>query len=147
METFIPAVKFKKLRPDAILPTRGTPVAAGLDLYAAEKISLAPGAFHAVSTGIGIELPPGYEGQVRPRSGLAVKYGVTVLNSPGTVDEDYRGECKVVLINHGPGIFDIKPGDRIGQLVVAPTTLVGVEEVVELSSTDRGEKGFGSTGR
>jgi dUTP pyrophosphatase len=140
-------LKFKKTRPDAIIPTRGTPVAAGLDLYAVEKISLAPGAFHAVATGINIELPPGFEGQVRPRSGLAVKYGVTVLNSPGTIDEDYRGEVKVVLINHGPGIFDIKPGDRIGQLVINKVEFPPVEEVQELSDSDRGEKGFGSTGR
>ncbi len=140
-------VKFKKLRDDAIIPTRGTPVAAGLDLYAVEVLSLAPGAFAAVSTGVAIELSPGYEGQVRPRSGLAAKFGVTVLNSPGTIDEDYRGEVKVILINHGPGVFDIKPGDRVGQLVTAQVALLRVEEVAHLSDTARGEKGFGSTGR
>lgn len=140
--------KFKKLVPEAKIPTRGTPRAAGLDLYSTETISLAPGAYHAVKTGLAIELQPGTQGEVRPRSGLAVKHGVTVLNSPGTIDDDYRGEVKVVLVNHGPSIFDIKPGDRIGQLVIqyVPIDIQDVEEVLELSQSDRGEKGFGSTG-
>lgn len=146
--TIQPTVKFKKIHPDAKIPTRGTQVASGMDLYSVETIGLAPGTFHAVRTGLLIELPPGYEGQVRPRSGLAAKYGVTVLNSPGTIDEDYRGEVKVILINHGPSFFDIKAGERVGQLVVAQTSLwIQAEEVEQLSDSDRGDKGFGSTGR
>jgi dUTP pyrophosphatase len=141
------SVKFKKLRDDAIIPTRGTPVAAGLDLHAVEALSLAPGAFAAVSTGVAIELSPDYEAQVRPRSGLAAKYGITVLNSPGTIDEDYRGEVKVILINHGPSVFDIKVGDRVGQLVTAKVDRIRVEEVAVLSESGRGTNGFGSTGR
>jgi dUTP pyrophosphatase len=139
--------KFKKLSPEAIIPTRGTPVAAGLDLYASVAAFLMPGETRLVSTGLAMELPPGFEGQVRPRSGLAAKHGVTVLNAPGTIDEDYRGEIKVILINHGVRHFDIRPGDRIAQLVIAPVVLADAIEVQELSDTSRGAAGFGSTGR
>lgn len=143
-----PTVKFQRTSPDAILPSRGTPRAAGLDLYSVEKMSLAPGAFHAFDTGWKIELPEGYEGQVRARSGSALKYGVGVVNSPGTIDDDYRGPLKVILINHGPTVFDVKVGDRIGQLVLAQVPLLPALEVEKLSdSATRGEAGFGSTGR
>jgi dUTP pyrophosphatase len=142
-----PTVKFQKIHPDAKIPTRGTDRAAGMDLYALESVCLQPGKWNAVTTGLNIELPAGYEGQVRPRSGLAAKYGVTVLNSPGTIDDDYRGELKVVLINHAELPYRIMAGDRIGQLVVKRVELLEPEEVAELSDTARGSKGFGSTGR
>lgn len=142
------SVKFKRLTKSAMLPTRATSESAGLDLYADEAISLGPGAFAGVSTGFNVEIPVGYEGQVRPRSGLAIKHGISVVNSPGTIDADYRGPLKVVLINHGPGTFDVKPGERIAQLVISPVALVPAQEVDELStSSTRGEAGFGSTGR
>lgn len=141
-------VKFKRIHPDAKLPTRATPKAVGLDLYSVEAISLAPGAFHGISTGFEIELPSGYEGQVRARSGNAIKFGVGVVNSPGTIDEDYRGELKVILINHGPSVFDVKVGDRIGQLVISAANLHPAVEVDSLSEAPtRGQAGFGSTGR
>lgn len=141
-------VKFKRVTPEATLPTRGTPFAAGLDLYAAEAVSLGPGAFSLVSTGFEVEIPEGHEGQVRPRSGLAAKKGLTVLNSPGTIDSDYRGQLKALLINHGPGTVDIGVGDRIAQLVVAPVSMFPAEEVEALSAAPtRGGAGFGSTGR
>lgn len=137
-----------KLRPDAILPQYMSDAAAGLDLAAAldQPLVLAPGARRLVSTGLAIALPPGHEGQVRPRSGLALKHGVTCLNSPGTIDEDYRGEVKVILVNHGQEPVTISSGDRIAQLVVAPVTRVRIEEVVALPETGRGSGGFGSTG-
>lgn len=147
MQDIFSIVRFKRLRENAVIPTRGTPVAAGLDLYAVESAIIPVGQYGAVSTGVALELPSGYEGQVRPRSGLALKHGVTVLNSPGTIDEDYRGEVKVILINHGGRPFEIKAGDRIGQLVVAPVAILKVEETQDLTSTSRGDKGFGSTGR
>lgn len=141
-------VKFRRIYPEAIIPTRATPFAAGLDLYSAQALSLAPGAFAAVTTGVVIELPRGYEGQVRARSGNAAKYGVGVVNSPGTIDEDYRGEVKVILINHGPSVFDVKVGDRIGQLVIVKSNIFPAIEVEELSpAPTRGTAGFGSTGR
>ena len=140
-----------RLRPIPGLPSRNAPAyatagAAGLDLPAAEAVSLAPGAYASVRTGFEIELPVGFEAQVRPRSGLAARHGVTVLNSPGTIDADYRGEIRVLLINHGPHAFDIAPGDRIAQLVVAPVCRVQVELVETLSPTERGSGGFGHTG-
>ncbi|MBP6011317.1 MAG: dUTP diphosphatase [Alphaproteobacteria bacterium] len=128
------------------LPTQATAGAAGADLVSAEDVTIAPGAVHAVATGIAIALPQGFEGQVRPRSGLALKHAVTVLNAPGTIDADYRGEVKVILINHGAEPFRIARGDRIAQLVVAPVTAVRFERVERLSETERGEGGFGSTG-
>ena len=131
---------------DLPLPTYETEGAAGLDLRAAGAVTLAPGARAAVPTGLAIALPPGHEGQVRPRSGLARRHGVTVLNAPGTVDEDYRGEVMVLLVNLGDAPHVIERGDRIAQLVVAPVTRVAVE-VGDLDETARGADGFGSTGR
>jgi len=139
-------LKFKKVHPAAVQPTRAHPTDSGLDLVSVETLSLAPGAFHAYDTGIQLELPAGYEGQVRPRSGLAAKKGVTVLNSPGTIDTAYTGNVKVILINHGPGTVDIKAGDRIAQLVIAPVSLMECVEVTEVAETDRGANGLGSTG-
>jgi len=123
--------------------------AAGLDLRAAVSapVTLAPGAFQLIPAGIRIALPPGHEGQVRPRSGLASKHGLTVLNTPGTIDADYRGEVCVLLINHGRQPFVINRGDRIAQLVVSPVTRVQIESVDELDTTERGEGGFGHTGQ
>ena len=129
------------------LPAYETDGAAGLDLRAAEAMTLAPGGRAAVPTGLVIALPPGHEGQVRPRSGLARKHGVTVLNAPGTVDEDYRGEVMALLVNLGDEAFAIARGDRIAQLVVAPVTHVSVESARTLEDTERGARGFGSTGR
>ena len=128
------------------LPARATAGAAGADLVSAEETTIAPGAVHAVATGIAIAIPEGYEAQVRPRSGLALKHGVTVLNAPGTIDADYRGEVKVILINHGSEPFRITRGDRIAQLVVAPVTAARFERVDVLPDTARGAGGFGSTG-
>ena len=130
------------------LPSYQTAGAAGLDLCAAlsEPLTLAPGQHRLVPTGICIELPDGFEGQVRPRSGLALRHGITVLNSPGTIDADYRGELGIVLVNHGPSPVEIKPLDRIAQLVVAPVVKVEIEVVASLSETDRAASGYGSTG-
>lgn len=128
------------------LPARATAGAAGADLVAAEEATIAPGSVHAVATGIALAIPEGYEGQVRPRSGLALKHGVTVLNAPGTIDADYRGEVKVILINHGREPFRIARGDRIAQLVVAPVSASRFERVEALTDTARGSGGFGSTG-
>ncbi|WFU24738.1 dUTP diphosphatase [Bradyrhizobium sp. CB1717] len=133
------------------LPAYQTAEAAGLDLMAAvpdaEPMTLAPGQYALVPTGLAIALPPGYEAQVRPRSGLAAKHGVTVLNSPGTIDADYRGEIKVILINHGAAPFVITRGERIAQMVIAPVVQAALVPVATLSATDRGAGGFGSTGR
>jgi len=132
------------------LPAYASDGAAGLDLYAAlpagQKLVLEPGARDLVPTGVLIALPEGYEAQVRPRSGLAVEYGVTVLNAPGTIDSDYRGEVKALLVNHGGQPFEITRGMRIAQLVVAPVTRVTLVEAENLSETARGAGGFGSTG-
>lgn len=133
---------------DLPLPAYETAGAAGLDLRAAitETLVLAPGERALVPTGLAMQLPEGFEGQVRPRSGLAVRHGVTVLNAPGTVDSDYRGEIKVPLINHGSEPFSIARGDRIAQLVIAPVTHAELTEVAALDPTGRGVGGFGSTG-
>ncbi len=128
------------------LPAYATEGAAGMDVLAAEDVTLAPGARHAVATGLAVAIPHGYEIQVRPRSGLALKHGVTVPNTPGTIDSDYRGELKVILINHGSDAFEIRRGDRIAQLVMAPVTQASWLKVDELDETARGEGGFGSTG-
>lgn len=132
---------------DIPLPLYATDGACGADIRSAQRESLAPGEFKAISTGLRIELPAGYECQVRPRSGLAMKHGVTVLNAPGTIDADYRGEIKVILVNHGRETFQIERGDRIAQLVFAPVTRAIFSEAQDLSSTDRGSGGFGHTGR
>ena len=129
------------------LPAYATPGAAGMDVVAAEDLDLAPGARHAVATGFKLAIPEGYEIQVRPRSGLAFKHGVTVPNTPGTIDSDYRGELKILMINHGPEPFPVRRGERIAQLVPAAVTKAGFDEVAELDATDRGTGGFGSTGR
>jgi dUTP pyrophosphatase len=132
-------------------PAQQTKGAAGVDLLAAlpssEDLILAPGARAAVPTGIAVALPDHYEAQVRPRSGMALHYGVTVLNAPGTIDADYRGEIKVILVNHGAEPFTVSRGDRIAQLVVAPVTAIALEEVEALDETERGHGGHGSTGR
>lgn len=128
------------------LPAYETAGAAGMDLRAAEGLTLKPGARCLMPTGLAIALPQGFEAQVRPRSGLAVKHGVTVLNSPGTIDCDYRGEVKVPLINHGQDDFVISRGDRIAQMVVAPVSRITWTEVKDLDATERGAGGFGSSG-
>ena len=128
------------------LPRYATDGAAGMDVLSAEAVSLKPGQRHAVATGFAVAIPDGYEIQVRPRSGLAFKHGITVPNTPGTIDSDYRGELRVLLINHGDETFAIERGDRIAQLVLAPVTQAAWQEVDELDETTRGEGGFGSTG-
>jgi dUTP pyrophosphatase len=145
----IVAVRRIRAAPDPLpLPTYQSPLAAGLDLHAdiGEPLSLAPGERRLVPTGLAIEFPPGYEGQVRPRSGLALRDGITLLNSPGTIDADYRGEVAVLLINLGAATVTIRRGDRIAQLVVAPVSRVTLNEVNALSDTARGAGGFGHTG-
>ncbi|MGE5369650.1 MAG: dUTP diphosphatase [Chloroflexota bacterium] len=131
-------------------PAYASPGAAGLDLYAAlpagQKLVLEPGARDLIPTGVQIALPDGYEAQLRPRSGLAVEHGVTVLNAPGTIDSDYRGEVKALLVNHGGQPFEITRGMRIAQLVIAPVIRAALVEVEELDETSRGAGGFGSTG-
>ena len=131
------------------LPAYQTPLSAGMDLHAAlnEPISLLPGQRMLVPTGLFIELPESYEAQIRPRSGLALKHGITVLNSPGTIDADYRGEVKVLLINHGEDAFEIKNGERIAQMIVAAHEKVDWELANELSETQRGDGGYGSSGK
>lgn len=128
------------------LPAYATSGAAGMDVVSAEDVTLAPGARHAVATGLAMAIPQGYEIQVRPRSGLALKHGITVPNTPGTIDSDYRGELKVILINLGTEPFVIARGDRVAQLVLAPVVQAAWDEVAELGATERGEGGFGSTG-
>ena len=133
------------------LPAYQSADAAGLDLLAAvadnAPLVLAPGRHASVPTGLAIALPPGFEAQVRPRSGLAARHGVTVLNSPGTIDADYRGEISVILINHGEAPFTISRGERIAQMVIAPVVRAELAVAASLSTTDRGSGGFGSTGR
>ncbi|MBA2466452.1 MAG: dUTP diphosphatase [Sphingomonas sp.] len=127
-------------------PVYATEGAAGLDVVSAEHLTLAPGERMAVPTGFAIEIPPGYEVQVRPRSGLALKHGITCLNTPGTIDSDYRGEVKVILANLGQETFAVRRGERIAQLVPAPVLRAAFEEVSQLSDSGRGSGGFGSTG-
>jgi dUTP pyrophosphatase len=129
------------------LPAYTTAHAAGMDVVSAEDLDLQPGQRHAVATGLRLAIPEGYEVQVRPRSGLALKHGITVPNTPGTIDADYRGELKVIMINHGSEPFSIRRGERIAQLVPAAVTQAEWQEVDELDATLRGEGGFGSTGR
>ena len=132
---------------DLPLPAYATAGAAGMDIVAAEALTLQPGQRHAVATGFAIAIPEGHEVQVRPRSGLALKHGITCLNSPGTIDSDYRGEVKVILANLGDEPFEIRRGERIAQLVPAPVLRAHFTEVQELEETARGSGGFGSTGR
>ena len=128
------------------LPAYATDGAAGMDVVAAEDVDLAPGARHAIATGFALAIPHGFEVQVRPRSGLALKFGITCLNTPGTIDSDYRGEVKVILANLGSEPFAVRRGDRIAQLVPAPVQRANFLEVTHLDETERGAGGFGSTG-
>jgi dUTP pyrophosphatase len=132
---------------DLPAPAYATTGAAGMDVVAAEDVLLGPGDRHAVATGFAVAIPPGYEIQVRPRSGLALKHGITCLNTPGTIDADYRGEVKVILANLGAEPFEVKRGERIAQLVPAAVEAARLIEVAELDETTRGTGGFGSTGR
>ena len=129
------------------LPQYASDAAAGLDITSAEELVLEPGKRHAFATGLAIEIPHGFEVQVRPRSGLAIKHGITCLNTPGTIDSDYRGEVKVILINLGEKAFHVRRGERIAQLVPAPVLRAHFSEAIELVETARGSGGFGSTGR
>jgi len=131
------------------LPKYQTALSAGMDLHANidQPITIQPGQREIVSTGLFLELPEGYEAQIRPRSGLAFKHGITVLNSPGTIDADYRGEIKVLLINHGQSSFDINDGERIAQMVIAEYASIQWEETTQLNDTERGEGGYGSSGK
>lgn len=139
-------LRIKREGEDIPLPSYITEGSSGLDLRAGEDVVIPPGEWRAVSTGLRISLPSGYEAQIRPRSGLALKYGVTVLNAPGTVDSDYRGVIKVILINHGRKAFWIRKGDRIAQMVIVKVERAEVKEVDLLDETQRGEGGFGHTG-
>ncbi|MFT3917224.1 MAG: dUTP diphosphatase [Anaeromyxobacteraceae bacterium] len=143
-------VRFRRVGqrgPPLDLPRYETPGAAGMDLRADEPVALAPGERRLVPTGLAVELPPGHEGQVRPRSGLAARHGVGMVNAPGTIDADYRGEIGVLLVNHGQVPVSFARGERIAQLVVAPVVQAEVELVDELTDTGRGAGGFGSTGK
>ncbi len=140
-------LKTKKLNKDAIIPAYQSELAAGFDLHSIEDYVLRKGERKLIKTGLAFEIEAGYEVQIRPRSGLAYKHGITVLNSPGTIDADYRGEIMVLLINLGEEDFEIKKGERIAQAVIAPVVQAEFEEVEELSVTKRGKGGFGSTGK
>lgn len=149
MVAMVPRVKFQRLRPDAVVPKYMTAEAAGMDLSAAvdAPIAIAPGARAVIGTGLAMELPLGFEGQLRPRSGLAREHGITLANAPATIDSDYRGHVAIVLVNHGDRPVTIEPGMRIAQLVIAPVVQAEVEVVDALSTSARGAGGFGSTGR
>ena len=140
-------LKIKKLSSDAIIPAYQSELAAGFDLHSVEEYVLKPNERKLIKTGLAFEIEEGYEVQIRPRSGLAFKHGITVLNTPGTIDADYRGEIMVLLINLGENDFEIKKGERIAQAVIAPVIQAEFVEVDELSITKRGKGGFGSTGR
>lgn len=139
-------LKVERIHKDAIIPNCAHEGDAGLDLYSIEEKVINPGESALIKTGIKLELPPQSEAQVRPRSGLALKFGITVLNTPGTIDEGYRGEVGVILINHGKNTFTVEKGMKIAQMVIKPVWKIDVIEVGELSSTERAESGFGSTG-
>ena len=139
-------LRVKRLSSSATLPARAHPADAGLDLHSAVDLDIPPGETRLVGTGLAVELPPGTEAQVRPRSGLALTHSVTVLNTPGTIDEGYRGEVGVILINHGRRVFEVRRGMKVAQLVVQPTLAVEIVAVDALSDTSRGTGGFGSTG-
>ena len=142
-------LRFAKLDDAARIPSsaHGSTEDAGMDLHAVEAAEIPPGSWASVGTGIAVEIPPGYEGQVRPRSGMARKHGVTLLNSPGTIDPGYRGELRVTLINHGPAPYIVRPGDRVAQLVVGSYAAVEWQAADDLAETARGASGFGSSGR
>ena len=141
-------IKFQRHADDVVLPDYATPGAAGMDIAAHldTAVTLAPFARATIATGFSMQLPSGYEAQIRPRSGLALKHGVTVANAPGTIDNDYRGEVAVILINLGQQDFTITPGMRIAQMVIAPVTHCRFEDTLQLNMSDRGAGGFGSTG-
>ena len=147
-----PRVKIKRLAQakDLDLPAYMTPGAAGLDLRAAvdrdEPLILEPGQIELIPTGVALEIPAGFEGQVRPRSGLAIEHGLTLVNAPGTVDSDFRGELKCAMINLGPERYEVRRGERIAQIIIAPVVQAALEEVEELAESERGPGGFGSTG-
>ncbi len=143
------SLKFKRENPhdDLELPAYQTAGAAGMDVRASENRELQPGETALVATGFSMEIPPGYEAQLRPRSGLAAKHGITLLNSPGTIDADFRGEVKVILTNLGSEPFGVRRGDRIAQMVIAKVERAEIEVVIELADSARGEGGFGHTGR
>jgi dUTP pyrophosphatase len=147
MDDRIVSIKVKKLDPEAQLPRAAREGDVAYDLYSVVDRKLEPGARFAVPTGISMEIPEGYEGQVRPRSGLALNYGITTLNTPGTIDSGYRGEVKVILINHGNETFGIEKGMRIAQLAIRQVPTVKFVEAKALNDTARGEGGFGSTGK
>ncbi len=140
-------VRVKRLNPDAKIPKAAKKGDAAFDLHSMINYEIKPGERYAVPTGIAVEIPSGYEGEVRPRSGLALKDGITILNSPGTIDSGYRGEVKTIMINHGEKTFHITKGMRISQLAIRPVPEVTFIEVDDLSDSDRGSEGFGSTGR
>jgi len=140
-------LKIKKLNKNALIPAYQTKEAAGFDLHSIEDTVINPGERKLIGTGLAFEIEFGYEVQIRPRSGLAYKHGITVLNTPGTIDSDYRGEIKVLLINHSDEPFEIKEGERIAQAVIAPVVQAEILEVEELGETERGSGGFGSTGK
>ena len=139
-------IRFQKLNPQATIPQQAHPGDAGMDLVSIEAAEIAPGERRLVHTGLAVEIPVGFEGQVRPRSGLALKHGITVLNAPGTIDAGYRGEIGVVLANFGEATFKVEPGMRIAQLVIAAVAEVAIEVSDSLSSSERGTGGYGSTG-
>lgn len=142
-----PVIKFKKLTPAAVIPKYAHPGDAGADLVAITAHTLAPLQRAAIPTGLAAEIPLGYEMQVRPKSSLALHHGITLLNTPGTVDAGYRGEIKVILINLGPVAFDIIPGQRIAQIIIAPVIQAEFVETESLNESQRGDGGFGSTGK
>lgn len=139
-------LKIKLIHKDAILPIQANPGDAGLDLFSVEEKTIKPGEAELINTGIILELPKGTEAQIRPRSGLALRHSVTILNSPGTIDEGYRGEIKAILINHGKEDFKVEKQMRIAQMVIAPVARVNIIQVEETSCSERGEGGFGSSG-
>ncbi|GGG16951.1 deoxyuridine 5'-triphosphate nucleotidohydrolase [Lysinibacillus alkalisoli] len=139
-------VKVKRAHQDAIMPKQANPGDAGMDLYAIEAVAIAPGEAKLIKTGIHLALPQGTEAQIRPRSGLALKHSITVLNSPGTIDEGYRGELGIILINHGTAVFQVEKAMRIAQMVIQLVPTVTLVEATELSDTARGTTGFGASG-
>lgn len=139
-------VKVKRLIADAVLPAYAHVDDAGMDLCSCEDVSIPPGEVRLVGTGLAIQLPPGTEAQIRPKSGLALKHRITILNTPGTIDEGYRGEVRVILINYSKATIQITKGTKVAQMVVNPVLRVKIEEVESLNNTERNEGGFGSTG-
>jgi len=138
-------IKFERVHDTAVIPQKATPQSAGYDLHSVEDLTIYPSMRRTVSTGLRIQIPVGFEGQVRPRSGLAFAHGITVLNAPGTIDSDYRGVLQVILVNHGQMPYSISKGDRIAQIVFSPVAYLDWDEN-ELNETERGFGGFGSTG-